>query len=286
MPLLPFETCRKRIERAKAHSKTFAKLWSELIKEDPYDTIVSVDDDGAGGIWIEPRYEGGLPDVFSLELGEMLYQLRSALDSCVYAAAIVETGQDPPPQEKNLEFPICDCPADFKKASWKIAPLTDKRLDIIESVQPYNAPDLEPELRVFNINRTLAILNDWARKDRHRQLRVVGSWASSANPKVRLPAGVELVSIEVIGDGFLEHECKIASFQLAGWVAGMKIEANPDVFIDVAVNDVPPPCADNDTLSERTKAMTIWIDAIIKEIERSLMDERETRVSSNPWDSA
>jgi len=213
----------------------------------------------------------------------MLHQLRSALDSCVYAAAIVETGLDPPPKEKHLEFPICDGPDEFKKASWKIAPLTKKRRDIIESVQPYNAPDLKPELRVFNANRTLAILNDWARKDRHRQLRVVGSWASSANPKIRLPAGVELVFMGPVGDGFLEHESKIASFQLAGWVSGMKVEANPDVFIDVAVNDAPPPCAGNDTLSERFKAMRIWVATIVNEIEKSLMDERHTGVGGNPW---
>ena len=283
MPLLQFETCRKRIERAKAHSKTFAELWNELSEEDPYSTFVNVDDDGAGRIWISPRYERGLPDVFSLELGEMLYQFRSALDSCVYAAAIVESGQEPPPKEENLEFPICDSPAKFKKATWKIAPLTKKRRDIIESVQPYKTPpDLRPEFRVFNINRTLAILNDWARKDRHRQLRVVGSWVSSARPKVRLPAGVELVFMGVTGDGFLEHESEIASFQLAGWVRGMTIEANPDVFIDVAVNDDPPPCADNDTLSERIVAMTIWVNAIVEEIEKSLIDERQSGDSGSP----
>jgi len=274
MPLLPFETCRQRIERAKAHSRIFAELWNKFRNDDPYATILRVDDDGTGGIWVEPWHERSLPDVFSLELGEMLYQFRSALDSCVYAAAIVETGQDPPPKDHRLEFPICNTAADFHNASWKISPLTKKRLEIIESVQPYNAPELRPECRVLNVNRTLAILNDWARKDRHRQLRVVGSWASSARPKLRLPAGVELISMELMGDRFLEHESKLASFQLAGWVPGMEIQANPDVFIDVAVNDLPEPCADNDTLSERIRAMTIWVGAIVKDIEKSLMDER------------
>ena len=36
-----------------------------------------------------------------------------------------------------------------KKAPAKIAPLADKRKDIIKSVQPYNAPKLKPEQIVF-----------------------------------------------------------------------------------------------------------------------------------------
>jgi len=48
MPLLPFDTCRRRIERAKAHSETFAKLWRELLEEDPYTSILHVEDNGAG----------------------------------------------------------------------------------------------------------------------------------------------------------------------------------------------------------------------------------------------
>jgi hypothetical protein len=161
-------------------------------------------------------------------------------------------------------------------------PLTKKRRDIIESVQPYNAPALAEEYRVFNFNRTLAILNDWARKDRHRKLHIVGSWASNANPKVRLPDGVRLISLTARGDGFLEHESEIASFQLGGFVPGMKIEANPDVFVDVAVNEVPPPCADNDTLSNRVRAMVIATGAIVRAIEDSLLAERKMGIRDGP----
>jgi hypothetical protein len=231
MPLLPFETCRERIERAKTHRKAFADTWNEISTEgEPYNTVLHIEDDGTGGIWIEPWYER-LPTSLSLDLGEFLYQLRSTLDACIYAAAIVESGQDPPPKEQNLEFPICACPDDFKKARWKIAPLKKKRRDIIESVQPYKAPpDLQPDLQVLNIHRTFAMLNDWARKDRHRRLHVVGGWASNASPKLYLPDGIELEWIMVAYDGLLEHESKIATFKLRGFTPGAKVKANPDVL--------------------------------------------------------
>ncbi len=285
MPLLEFETCRQRIYRAKTHSEAFAKFWSGIEPDELYSTIISVDSDGAGGIWIEPRLES-LPETLALELGEFLYQLRGALDACVYAAAILESGHDPPPDEKNLEFPICDSPDDFKKAGWKIRPLTKKRRDIIEAVQPYNAPALEPELRVRNIHRTLAILNDWARKDRHRKLHLVGSWASHASPKLRVPSGVQIVSLSASGDGFLEHQSKVTSFQLADWHPDMRIQGNPDVVIDVAVDEIPPPCADNDTLGERVTSMIIWVKGIVNAVEQSFLDEQQARTRLDPWRSS
>jgi hypothetical protein len=38
----------------------------------------------------------------SIEFGEMFYQLRAALDACVYESACLETGQTPPPDEAKL----------------------------------------------------------------------------------------------------------------------------------------------------------------------------------------
>jgi len=89
----------------------------------------------------------GLSDAY----GEMLYQLRAALDGSVYQAAIIESGQDPPPNENRLEFPICVSAAEFHKSAWKIAPLSKQCRDFIESIQPYNAPELAAPLVVLNM---------------------------------------------------------------------------------------------------------------------------------------
>ncbi|MCJ7509394.1 MAG: hypothetical protein MUP14_00695 [Dehalococcoidia bacterium] len=285
MPLLPFETCRHRIARAEAHHEAFAALWNEAISEgDLYSTCLNIQDDGTGSIWIAPRFEGGLPDAFSLEFGEFLYQLRSALDACVYAAAIVDSRQDPPPDDEHLEFPICASRASFKNASRKIRPLAEERRRIIESVQPYNAPPLDNNLLVLNPHRTLAILNDWARKDRHRKLHIVGGWASNANPQLRLPDGVELEYMMVVNDGLLEHDSEIASFKVRRYVPGSepKIQANPDLFIDIAIDEPPPMCADNDTLDGRTKSMIVWVKATVREIEASFSEypPRVTRIDA------
>ena len=263
MPLIEFEGCKQRIRRAKSHREAIAKIWNEHASEENlYSTSVRVNDDGTGSVSISPVYGRGFTDAVALELGEMLYQLRAALDSCIYGAAIRETGQNPPPNKEKWEFPICKCRRDYK--SFDRAPLANKRRTIIESVQPYHVRKLKlaPEDMVFNFNRALGLLNEWARIDRHRRLHVVGSWASDASPKIRCPEGTSLAYLRVTGTGFFKDENKVATFRLIGYRPGMKVQANPDVVIDIALNEPPPPCADNDTLGNRLKAMlraTIWV---------------------------
>jgi len=280
MPLREFETCRQRIERARAHSEAFAKIWNDLLEDDAYSASLKIDDDGTGFITFGTGHDA-LPVELGLELGEFLYHLRAALDACVYAAAVVESGQNPPPDEDRLEFPLCSDPGGedkFNKSAWKYRPLTNQRRVIIESVQPYKTPELRDDLYILNMNRTLGILNDWARIDRHRKLHVVGSWASRAEPALRLPPGIELEWMMVTYDGFLENDGLIATFKLDGYTIGAKVEANPNVFVDVTVNESPEPCADNDTLSNRTKFMLIYVSEVVRAIEQSLIDEREAGV--------
>jgi hypothetical protein len=250
-------------------------LWGKFLEDEPYAVSLHLEDDGAGTIHVGHDYEG-LPNVFAFELGEMLYHLRAALDSSVYACAISTTGQDPPPDHDRLEFPLCSTPEQFKRAGRKLRPLSDECRSIIESVQPYKVvPDLAPEIMVLSPHRTLGILNDWARIDRHRRLHVVGSWASHRNPQLLLPEGCELEHILVTYDGFLEQDGLIATFKLRGFERGMNVQANPNLAIDIAVNEAPDPCADNDTLGMRIRMLFAYTEGVIRALEDSCERERK-----------
>jgi hypothetical protein len=118
---------------------------------------------------------------------------------------------------------------------------------------------------------TLDVINDLARKDRHRGLRVIGSWASARNPQVRgLPPGCSIEWTTTTDHGLLEHESEVARFKISGWQRGMNIEANPNVDIDVTVEDVAPPRDDTDTLSERTRMWLVVVDTVIESFETTL----------------
>jgi hypothetical protein len=271
MPLREFAPCWNRIARAESHIAAFAKAWSDFLEDEPYNASLSIAADGSGALWVVSRYDN-LPSIFGLELGEVLYNLRAALDGAIYAAAVRETRSDPPLAARSLEFPVCSSADYFRQAERKVAPLTGQRRLIIESIQPYNEPpDLEPSLLVFNFNRTLSILNDWARKDRHRTLHVVGAWSSRAAPMIIVPAPAYLKSFELAGDGFINGERKVASFEISGYISGMNVRANPNLLIDAAVDDEPLPVADNDTLENRIRAMTMMAKTVVGGMEESLL---------------
>ena len=118
----------ERIARADMHFECGTKLWDKFIESKPYDYFPEVKADGTGTIKVIPRYNP-LPTHFGIEFGEMLYQLRAALDSIVYQAAIYDSGQDPPPNAERLEFPFRDTLTAFQKGNVakKIAPLGSHR---------------------------------------------------------------------------------------------------------------------------------------------------------------
>jgi hypothetical protein len=66
-----------------------------------YTTRADVNDGGAGAIRVKPNSE--IPGNLSLVPGEMLYQLRAALDGAIYEAAALASGQNPS-QEKFPEI--------------------------------------------------------------------------------------------------------------------------------------------------------------------------------------
>lgn len=102
---------------------------------------------------------------WSLELGEIVYSLRSALDNLIYVCAQVRA--DPPPRPRNLQFPIIQDSRQYPAAVRHIAPqLPDEIADLLEKVQPYQRgrPDVEgsPEYD------PLALLNWISNHDKHR----------------------------------------------------------------------------------------------------------------------
>lgn len=259
---------RARLERAKAHHREFGKVWNAFLDQDePYYISVAIDDTGKGRIYVEPV---DLPaNELSLEFGEMLYQLRATLDSLVYELAIIDSGEDPPPDADKLEFPIRSSETAFDQAAWKMRPLSELHRDMIESIQPY---DIEQRAEGHQLTaKTLDLLNDLARKDRHRGLHVVASWGANRNPHIHtLPPGCSLEWLTATPDGILEDEGEVASFKIAGWEPGMHLEANPDLTIDVTVREAPPPVDDRDTLHHRARTMIAVVAVVIEGFEKTL----------------
>src|ERR1017187_3523854 len=151
-----FTVARSRLKRAESHFELAAKQWNSLPIEDLYSVSLTIDPGGNGIIRVARNKP--VPEENSLLLGEALYQLRSALDACVYQASIYSSGKNPPPDENKLEFPICSARDEFPKlAKRRLFALPQDVQDEIERMQPYNTPPLPAEDTVRNINRNLEI---------------------------------------------------------------------------------------------------------------------------------
>jgi hypothetical protein len=237
-------------------------MWNSIPNEDLLKVRALVSPDGWGRL--ELFSSMSIPEVFSLLLGEMLYQLRSSLDACIYQASIYATAQDPPPSGEKAEFPITFVPSEFAKlAKRRLSDLPENLQAAIENLQPYHKPTGTPEQIITSINRSLGILNDLARKDRHRKLHVVGSWAVAANPQFDLPPGVTLTSIETMKSGHIGVITELARFHLDGFVTGMAIRANPNLTTAIGLNEPPEPCDALDTFGQRLAEMMTAVNSII-----------------------
>jgi hypothetical protein len=262
MAMKPFTDSRSRLRRALFHHAELMRTWNEIPNEELFAPSAKMDPSGLGTLRLT-RVKP-IPDEFSLRFGEMLYQLRSALDATVYQAAIYVSGNAIPPDEGKLEFPILPNNAGFVAAAKRrLSSLPQAVVDLMEKAQPYHADSLSPKDMVKSPSRSLGLLSELARKDRHRKLHVVGSWALEIDPQFILPLGVTVTHLEVMKSGILEGDNELAKFQLSGYVRGMHVQVNPYLATTVGLDEPPPRCHHIDTFTERLVQITNAVDWII-----------------------
>lgn len=265
--LSPFEGCWARYRRAELHREVIHEFWSGLIEHDLYENRVEIDDAGSGRLAVYPTF--AMPEHFALELGELLYNLRAALDGAIYVAAMLDSGQDPPPNESSLEFVVRATPRKFADAVGKLGPIRPERRAFIEDVQVYGTTEQGPG--ADRARRSLVVLNDWARIDRHRRLHLVASLANlhPAEVRVWVPDGPEAVNLKVLEYVVLEHDSELATFHMPGWVPGMDVQVNAEVHVEIGVAEDPLPAGPDESFSRRTEDMLNTVENIVSYLERS-----------------
>jgi hypothetical protein len=109
-----------------------------------------------------------VPIRFSVLLGEILYQLRTALDHLLTALV---TANGSTPTDKH-QFPICSTPEKLVEARRRgdFAGISASASTIVEQLQPYQTEHPTPSL--------LNLMREWNNADKHRLLVVVGGAAA------------------------------------------------------------------------------------------------------------
>lgn len=133
-------------------------------------------------------------------IGEIVHNLRSALDHAVYAAAAKPS--------RDTEFPIFKKPESWEKYSG--APLysiPEKARTIIERAQPYH---LKPDPSLHD----LAILHAMWNHDKHRLVHATALISGKPGPPISVVSGVdEIVKVKYFSRS-LKDDVKIANVVL------------------------------------------------------------------------
>lgn len=135
-----------------------------------------------------------------------------------------------------LLFPICMSRENFARVRYRIASLTAEQQDLIESFETYR-PAASVTRAYFELFQALAVLNEWARIDRHRRLHGLAAWGSSVCPKLRHCGDVVVTSACVLTHSFLlQGRQAIATFTVTGPTnQELQLGVNPNPALEIAV---------------------------------------------------
>lgn len=156
---------RAKIGRADEHLETFRAEAVAFGSRQPYRIVVEPNEDSTQYMARVDFTEQPPLTRWSLVLGDAVHNLRCALDHLVYALAIFESGQDPPPRESNLQFVIAEAPDDFAERRRHIKSLSQDAQAAIQRLQPYNRPQTAQRA-------PLLLLDELDKIDKHRLLQI------------------------------------------------------------------------------------------------------------------
>jgi hypothetical protein len=186
----------------------------------------------------------------------LLYELRAVLDNCLYAVAVLVSGQNPPPSASRLEWPITETRAEWNSQVSRYRDLPPEIIGALEAIQPYQA-----QIPDWN---SLRILHNLARIDRHRTPHGLGLYLA----RLRLGIDRDLVEVVSAGRPGIVHEGdEIMRVRVAESVTLSPDNFDLDLEFDVDVTDVRESIGPSGTLSRPWGQLDKRLYSLIKAVD-------------------
>ena len=236
---MDFQGINARIDRADKQIETLGADIDELCSGIRRSIVHEIDRDAGEQRWI---YRDATPDIpieWSIRSGEILYNLRSALDYIVWQ--LVLTNEETP--TRYTQFPILDKEADWtnRQTERSLRGVASKHKTTIRFLQPFN-PFLQlrvrGEIRPFNA-KVFRTLHELCNVDKHRHLNLILTWTYGIE---RIAFGVNhpslrcsSVPLEGKGErGRIEQEIVLLT------INDIEQEMSPRFVIDARFGDTEP----------------------------------------------
>ena len=176
MPQASLSSCWAKIERAREHREVLEAYIATTFAVEGNRPRQGLKFDAESGHHI--LYVNAMPELGSflervaIMVGDVIHNLRCALDHLVFQLAILNTeGHVQRPWV--VQFVIEDSPEDFAKVKWRLAEVSDDNRNMIEHFQPYRGRSGRPDRWSGPYVHQLALLKHLSNTDKHRFLSPV-----------------------------------------------------------------------------------------------------------------
>lgn len=175
------------------------------------------------------------PPIWGVRIGEIIHNLRSALDHVVWELVVLKTGG--PPKTKQNQFPVFETEPGFndRGVGKFLADVGAEAIDLIRSEQPFRTGE--------NALSPLWHLKELSDVDKHRTLHVTGSLVKTFNAKMPpLLYPVTINELDVRTSGPIQNEavlwrCSIP--EAHDWPFQHR-NVNADLSVDIAFDQGTP----------------------------------------------
>jgi hypothetical protein len=131
----PIERLLLKTKRADKHVQDFVSEWAKFTKANPHTTAFTTNPKTGNRTYSLIRAPR-IPAEFSLLIGDIVYNLRSALDNLAYH--LVKIGGGTTRQLSDVYFPICASASEYKTGGHrKIQGMRKEAKEFIDALQPY-----------------------------------------------------------------------------------------------------------------------------------------------------
>lgn len=251
----------KRLDRAALHLKAFQTEWERITEPKSYEFVTEPSSDWTLGC-LRAKAKNSRENSLAHELGEFFYNMRAALDSTVYQAAIFLEDTASPANADSLEFPICDTEKRFKKSRIDKRNFPPDLVSWIRSIQPYNAPNTT-DPGTLDLMTHLLMLHNCARKDRHRLPHIVAAFPTHLSCRFSaIPPTIRVRNGQGIRVNFLESDDPFFFFEIHGadLTQNCNIKLESALKLEVSVDQIPiPPGGSFDSEIKRVCAAVEYV---------------------------
>jgi hypothetical protein len=166
----PFESSRRKLARAEEHFVELQRKITEFTQVDPYTTVIEPHPEKPDHEVHKVKLTTPLPDSIGDITGDLVYNLRSALDNAGYAVAVASGRSSP----KNTAFPFAGSVAQMANSLVRSKDIPEQIQSLFCGFEPYKGGD-----------DLLWALNQICNGDKHKMVIPIGTGLVRVGAKVR-----------------------------------------------------------------------------------------------------